>query len=180
MSTNGANNGHPLKGKEQAIASLLSEGKKPVDVIRQGYSRGTVYKVAKQVQVESTPLSDVDHAVEADPEIVDLKKQLRKAQLKHQIANLSMPSNLEARLKAIEERLGILWEKTREGDVVVGLEDAMTKVQEVLKNTPLKGLCSKFQCKGCSSQGLLAIPVRCTACGKMTRWGWWPKKHTQA
>ena len=69
---------------------MISDGRTPAELIRQGYSRDTVYKAAKRMAEEGTPRGagkfdsageEADPAVESDPEVLELKKQLRKAQL---------------------------------------------------------------------------------------------------
>ena len=44
-----------IAGKEEEIARLLAEGNTPVDLIKRGFRRATVYKVNRRVQTGGTP-----------------------------------------------------------------------------------------------------------------------------
>ena len=85
--------------KEEEIAKLLTEGKTPQELVSLGYSRGWVYRVNARLKPEgSTPKEGegildvgIDSTVESDPEVLELKKALRKAQLERQIAEVSGP-----------------------------------------------------------------------------------------
>ncbi len=106
--------------KEEEIGRLLSQGASPAQLIRQGYGRSTVYKVSRRLSKEATtPLSPasaatsaidsaLDPTLEADPEIVELKKTLRKAQLQRQMAEVKAPIDLQAQLKGLEEEMKAL------------------------------------------------------------------------
>ena len=83
-------------GKEQEIALLLSQGTTPSGLVKQGFARGTVYKVAKRVgkkaDTEGTLPEDhppTDTEIESDPEIVRLRKDLRKKFLSKRIIRKS-------------------------------------------------------------------------------------------
>ena len=65
-------------------------------------------------------------------------------------------------------------------DVVGTLQILNGRFEEIagkLRETPVYGVKSGFKCAPCGSQGLLAVPVRCTGCGHETLWGWWPKRQ---
>ncbi len=50
-------------------------------------------------------------------------------------------------------------------------------VQDMMGNlgaTPAYGVKNTFVCGTCSSQGTVAIPVKCTNCSTDTMFGWWP------
>ncbi len=94
--------------KEDQIAGLLSQGTAPAELVHQGYARSTVYKMAKRLaEMDTSQLSedkegpDVDLEVENDPAIIQLKKDLRKAHLERQIAEVKAPIDLEARLSRV-------------------------------------------------------------------------------
>jgi ribosomal protein L33 len=50
-------------------------------------------------------------------------------------------------------------------------------LNEGLRTTPDYNLGKTFNCASCSSNGTIAIKVRCTSCGKENWWGYWPKKN---
>ena len=84
--------------KEEEIAGLLSQGIAPAELVRKGYARGIVYKVrgrleqpgTAQEKGDTTVVTDsgLDPALEADPEIMELKKALRKVELERQIEEI--------------------------------------------------------------------------------------------
>lgn len=154
--------------KEDQIAGLLSQGTAPAELVHQGYARSTVYKMAKRLaETDTSQLSenkggpDVDLEVENDPAIIQLKKDLRKAHLERQIAEIRAPIDLEARLIRIEEELD-------EGS------DALSILREKVDGSPLAGIRQRFKCS-CGTEGLVAAGVRCTNCGREATYGWHPK-----
>ncbi len=52
----------------------------------------------------------------------------------------------------------------------------VNRVMKGLKGTPGYGIRNDFSCTSCGSDGLIAIPMRCTRCGEEGWWGWWPKE----
>ena len=154
--------------KEEQIARLLSQGTPPAELVHQGPAKSTVYKVARRlVERDGSHVSadkespDVDLEVENDPDIIQLKKDLRKAHLERQIAEIRAPIDLEARLTRIEEGLD-------EGS------DALSNLRKRVDGSPLAGIRHLFECS-CGTKGLVAVRVCCTACGKESRYGWFPK-----
>ena len=160
-------------GKEQEIAKLLSQGTPPVELIQRGFARATVYKVNRRLAQERTPTpgdsassvpgaadSVTDMTLEADPEILELKKALRMAQLERQLAEIKAPIDLEARLVRLEEH-------------VAALLEAVDNLIEDVKGSPLMSIRQRFKCS-CGNGGLVAVRVHCTACGSETRCDWFP------
>ncbi len=106
--------------KEEEIARLLSQGTQPTELVRKGYNRSTVYKVARRErtptpQDPASPIAGAadlvaDAKLEADPEIMERKKAVRMAQLDLQLAEIRAPIDLEARLVTVEEHVAALLE----------------------------------------------------------------------
>ena len=101
--------------KEEEIAQLLRDGAKPTDLVHQGFSRGTVYKVHKQLRGEGgtrigTKESEhpAEDSLENDPEILELKKELRKAQLEKELAEIKSQAKSEVHLNDLETRVSSL------------------------------------------------------------------------
>ena len=162
------------EGKEEEIARLLSEGIQTAELVRRGYARGTVYKVAGRLKEGGTPPQEqtddnVDAGVEDDPGIVDLKKELRKAELERQIEEIKGSSSTEIRLKSLEAKLEAMEVALEE--VAIGLQG----LDDRLDVTPLLGIRERFVCS-CGSQGMVAVKVICTSCDRETSYGWWPKR----
>ena len=167
-------------GKESEIAGLLSQGIPPSELVRKGLTRSTVYKVAKRLQ-ERTPEQpgtaqgdtdgakavtgyDLDPALEADPEIVELRKSIRKAELEQQLADLKAPTRFEPRLLMLEKTVGEM------AEAVTGLINDLDEVEQQVEGSPLSGLRKKFRCS-CGQTGLVAASVVCTSCGAQTTYG---------
>ena len=163
-----------VEGKEEEIARLLSEGTAAAALVQRVYARGTVYKVAARVREGGTPTArpeddGIDVDVENDPEVIDLKKELRRAELERQIEEIKGPSSTETRLLALEHRLEDL-EATLEG-----AEEAHDRLEALTGQSPLGGLRERFACS-CGAEGMVAAKVVCTSCGRETSHGWWPSK----
>ena len=91
--------------KYQEITDLLTEGKTAREIIAQGYKAGTVYSTQRKwkqgkgkgaTEVESplsnhTPESGSVIEIETDPEIIQLKKEIRIAELQKVITDAPPP-----------------------------------------------------------------------------------------
>lgn len=144
---------HHSVTKEEEIAQLLAEGKLPVEIVREGYARGTVYKVSGRLRKggattpsESTPTltglrPDLDPSLESDPEIVELRKAVRKADLETQLGQIKLKPDLSKRLTNLEQLLEELYE-------TVGV------LEGNVQNIPISGLRDRFEC-GCGVLTLL-------------------------
>jgi hypothetical protein len=53
-----------------------------------------------------------------------------------------------------------------------GIED----ISRGLKDTPNYRVRENFTCGTCESSKNVAMPVKCTSCGRVNWWGWWPPK----
>jgi len=70
---------------------------------------------------------------------------------------------LEEKLEAVARRLS-------------DMDSRLTTVTEGLRGTPSYGVRNDFTCEACGSRDFLAIPLKCTTCGREGWWGWWPEK----
>ena len=173
-----------MPGIIDQIRTLLSQGKSSSQVIAMGYKSGTVYKTQRQLAEEGTvyrPPSEnpqpriherpesskigvprlietLDPEVEADPDIVQLKIQLRKAQLERQLDEASAPTELESDLAALENRMEEIFTEFR------GLEP-------YVYSCPLVGLRDEHQCS-CGAEDQVAAKVVCVACGEERAYSW--------
>ena len=57
------------------------------------------------------------------------------------------------------------------------LEERIDEVESQTFDTPLWGARHRITCSGCGSKGWIATAIKCTKCGRITYWGWWPKKE---
>ena len=154
--------------KEQEIAKLLSEGKQAADLVRQGYSRGTVYKVARRLNNGGTTPPAANNVasssrVEDDPEIIGLKIAIRKAELEAQLGQVDVPVDIVDLVRKMEREIN-------------GLTASVAYLHEQLESSPLNGIRREFECP-CGSVGAVAVNVECTVCGGETRYGWWPDQN---
>ena len=103
------------------IIKLLVEGKTSTDIINKGYKRGTVYTTQRkwrQGKVKTHPgdnnstltgavftpqTASTEPDIESDPEIVQLKKEIRKAELQKQLGTAKAPSEMEILIVAAIE-----------------------------------------------------------------------------
>lgn len=101
----------------EEIAQHLKQGKTMEDLLALGYKKGTIYSVQRKLRQEGalpvahkgngqrppsgTAQAEAYPEVDNDPEILQLKKELRKAQLERQLRELKAPLELEAKLKTL-------------------------------------------------------------------------------
>ena len=166
----------PREGKEEQIGRLLREGRTPAELVHEGWVRSSVYKVAKRLRTWGTPQEPgatqaeiADDAVEGDPDVLDLRKALRKAELELQIAEIKGTPMLEARVSELEEVMR---------EVGEDLENAMSaghRLEGRMNGLLFSGLRENFSC-ACGTKGFVAAGVVCTACERETRYGWWPER----
>ena len=106
-------------GIMQQIEQLLRDGKSSRQVIDMRYNPSSVYKVQRRVRAgASAPINEGndptppmaergdehrEQEVESHPEVVELKRGLRKAQLQSQIAAVRVPAGTEKRLDSLEK-----------------------------------------------------------------------------
>ena len=162
--------------KEEEIARLLTDGAQPAELVRQGYARGTVYKVNRRLNQDSASLalrrdtetaSEViphDESIETDPEVVGLKKALRKAQLERQLTELKAPIEMERRLDTLERKVS---------ESISEMGELLWEVKENVDGCPVGGLRGRFRCS-CGALGLVAARVICTRCDAEMTYGWFP------
>ncbi len=162
-------------GKQEQIAKLLEQGASAGELIKQGYARGTVYKVANRLKQKNEPdngdrksMDDLDLEIEKDPEIVEIKKALRKAVLDRQLGELQGIPSSDQRLAQLENRLNQLQRLVR------GVLDTHEYLEARVAGSPLTGLRQEYEC-GCGAIGNVASIVICTSCGRESRFGWFPK-----
>ena len=163
--------------KEADIARRLSEGIAPAELIRSGYARGTVYKVRRRLEQpgtaqengDTTAVTDsgLDPALEADPEIVELRKSIRKAELEQQLADLKAPTRFEPRLVTVEKTVSSIT------TAVKGMLEDLVDLRHEVEGSPLSGLRHRFDCE-CGANGSVVARVCCTGCGREASYGWWP------
>jgi len=81
---------------------------------------------------------------------------------------LSEAADLGAAITRLEKRLGTALQQLME------MEARVSAISGKLRDTPSYGVRGEFTCESCGAQGSIAIPLKCTRCGKQGWWGWWP------
>lgn len=160
-------------GKQEAIVRLLTAGKPAAELVRQGYSKGTVYKMARRVTAlpaagREGSQAQAEAEVETDPEIVRLKKELRKAQLQRQIREARAPLEVETRLLALGGRV------TQVEQYLKQAVEALQSLRAKVAADPLSGVREQYTC-ACGAKKYVAIRIMCTSCDAASWYGWWPK-----
>ncbi|MFC2014998.1 hypothetical protein ACFLUP_03300 [Chloroflexota bacterium] len=141
--------------KTQEILEKLESGLKPAQIITEGYKSWKVYKInhdrniaknSKGRENQSEPTNktgdDKNLDIENDPEILELKKALRKAELEKQISEIIASNDLVVKIEAIEEALKGLVEK---GDTIDWLFESIIDLQTIINNPPLSELYQKHR-----------------------------------
>ncbi len=102
-----------------------------------------------------------DPQVEADPEIVQLKIELRKAQLRKQLGEVGAPTELESRVVALENRMEEIFTEFR-------------ALEPNVYSSPLVGFRDEYQCS-CGAEDQVAARVVCLNCGETEEYSWWTR-----
>lgn len=84
------------------IRQKLLSGKKPVDLVKEGYAKSSVYYVAKKVQNVQTGIAELP----ADDELAELRRRKEIIKLEKEIAELeAIKEKLPERVAALEPSL---------------------------------------------------------------------------
>jgi ribosomal protein S27AE len=103
-----------------------------------------------------------ERELENDPEIIKLKKELIKAELKRKIRENKLPFELEKQIKELKERIN-------------ELDENLAELMDTVYNIPIVNI-KEYKCENCGKKGLVAIHAKCTNCGKEFWWGFWPEE----
>lgn len=146
------------KSIRDTIIALLDEGKTSGEIIGMGYKAGTVYGAQRRwrqgkteigaedsttasAKKMSTPITAITGPdIECDPEIVELKKEIRKAELKRQLGMAKAPLDIDILLSAAfdigkdrlnscdyaEDGLCTLWQWSRTDEIPKGIGEAVS------------------------------------------------------
>jgi hypothetical protein len=73
-------------------------------------------------------------------------------------------------LDQMQQQLGVIAER------VNALAARFEEIAQGLRDTPNYKVREHFVCGSCNSKGSVAAPIKCTECGKINWWGWWPSR----
>ncbi|MEE8352958.1 MAG: hypothetical protein V3S10_00745 [Dehalococcoidales bacterium] len=115
------------------------------------------------------PVASQDPALPALQATVNgLAQQM--ARLEASVAQLGKDSggDATAAVRQMSQRLDGITRHLKKMD---GRVDTISKSLEA---TPDYAARKDFTCSSCGSHGFLAVPLKCTGCGREGWWGWWP------
>ena len=136
------------------VEHLLRQGRKPIELIELGFPKRVVTRVRRQLREERTV-----------PRSRTQKGRTEVTPLAEATSVQTRPVSLEGKVIRLESRVEIL------ETILAELYD----MENQLDGTPTLGLKHRFKCD-CGASGLVAMRIRCTQCGRETRWGWFPKQ----
>ena len=149
---------------QSEIDAILAAAPKDNGAAAKSPSQPTPLKVFKaeddSLSVKDMPRADMMGYEEQPGQIEEIMKRLEQLERKIEKLSVSLEQSRNApppvsQIKEIERRLA--------------------EISENLSNTPVYGIRKGFECSSCHSRGTIAVPLRCTKCGKETHIGWWPK-----
>jgi predicted transcriptional regulator len=120
----------------QKVKELFKQGIPQTEIAKQtGISRTKVAEIikgSKNSDIENKEFLQ-DKEVEADPEILNLKKELKKEELRKKIREQKQPFENEKKLKEVEERIDILEDQSyMYFEDIDKLERKIEKLKEML------------------------------------------------
>lgn len=142
-------------------------------------------KAAPAGKAKSAPASPSSHEVPHMPAspndieslraiLVDLAKRIAKIE-----AAMVKSKQLE---KTIAEAKAMANQPPKDfqamADQLEELSEQVQGILEKLQSTAGYDIGKAFRCNSCYSQGMVAIRVKCTECGRENWWGWWPEKSS--
>lgn len=144
--------------QKQKVIELSQQGMSQVEIVKkENISRTKVAEIIKDHKSNNVDLSKKESGqenIDLDPEVLKLKKELAKEQLRRKIREQRQPFEAEKKLKELEKKVDFV-----EGNYYDSL---------IFDNT--------WKCRHCNRRGKLAIEIKCTNCDETAWWGWYPKK----
>ncbi|GAI23367.1 unnamed protein product, partial [marine sediment metagenome] len=119
-------------------------------------SRTKVCEILKENKIKNNKVSP-DQEFESDPEIIKLKKESIKEELKRKIRISQEPFETEEQLEEMQKRLDGFFEH---------IKTLTIRLNGILAPT------DKWVCDDCGTEGKILTNVKCANCDKTTWWGW--------
>lgn len=151
------------------VATTVAMGPKPVYTAPP--SAVAVQSAADVGKPAPAPAANNDAALE---QITGFKTQIMELteQINHLMELEAVVNQIQGKIKTLETG-----PKTspEEINVIKGQMNEVTSTLDILKKQPKSGdnFLDGFFCSNCHSQGLVAVHVKCTTCGKENWMGWW-------
>jgi len=151
--------------QKQEVIELFLQGTPQTTIAKKKDmpSRNKVAEIIKDYKSSRVDLNNkesIQKDVESNPEILNLKEELAKEQLRRKIREQRQPFEVEKALNKIEEFKG----------------EVYRYINRIL-NKALIGKELKFwKCPNCNDEGHVAINIQCTNCDYETQSGWFPEE----
>lgn len=177
----------PVKLKEAAPSVRPIASTKPAEPVKfkeaapSGLVTDTIKLTEYKPKTADTPPSsrpvEASKRESSSDEIAGLQKSIAdlSAQVSKLTAAMQTITQLEEKVKQLEAITKLMPDSNR---TLKGRIDEISNVLEMLRDeksdhTMFEG----FKCSHCRTQGLLALYVKCTKCGKESWMGWWPDEE---
>lgn len=176
--------------KSEQIMALFEQGKSSVEIISMGFAPGTTYGAQRKFRASAkhekasdfrelsssrpkpkkgSTIDELNDALqptslEDDPEILELQKRIRLAELERRLGELKGPLP-ELDIEEIERKVTQLWEGTDGGDIAGLFLTYLENADQMVLSACIGGLEQAHKCGECDADGEVVLQVRCTKCG---------------
>lgn len=136
--------------QKQKVIELSQQGNSQTLIAKQmKISRTKILEIIKENKIKNNKVLP-DQELEADPEIIKLKKEAIKEELKRKIRISQEPFQTEEELAGMQDQIEMM-------------------------RARLKGLLvatDKWVCSECGTEGKVCINLQCSKCNHTSWWGW--------
>lgn len=139
----------------QQVENLIRQGRSPKELLELGFSKRAVTTVRRRMREEKAA------------QRIDAAKGQQGTKTQPGASTVAPEE-----LVLIQKKLATLENDLQRAN------DAREVLRSWLNNTPNAGLRSRFKCKHCGADGLIATYIKCTKCNTANWWGWWPNKQS--
>ena len=151
--------------KTEHVEYLLRQGKKTRELLELGFSKQVITRARRKLRQEKT-----SESIAADRSDPAAKRGPRPP-----AAPATAPLGIVEILTAVDRKLGELQDRL---SAVETAQEGFASLEDVdarLAGTIGLGLRDRFKCQ-CGESGFVAMRIQCTKCGRLTWFGWYPKK----
>ncbi|MBA7645293.1 hypothetical protein ES703_53048 [subsurface metagenome] len=136
--------------QKQKVIELSQQGNSQTQIAKQlKISRTKILEIVKENKIKNNKVLP-GQEFESDPDIIKLKKEAIKEELKRKIRISKEPFETEEELEEMQAQIEIL--QSRLGKMLVATDT--------------------YECGKCGTKGKVCITLRCSKCEHETWWGW--------
>ena len=170
-----------VPGVRPAASTKATEPVKAKDAVPLGLAADSIKLTEYKIKTADTPPSsrpaETMKRESSSDEIVTMQKTI--TDLTGQVAKLTAAvqtiTQLEEKIKQLETIIRTMPDSSR---TLKARVDEISNVIEMLHdNKSDHTFIESFKCSHCRSEGLVALYVKCTKCGKESWMGWWPDEE---